>query len=55
MYTAVKDDMDPAIGGLSLWNTNKDRAILTKNQLRAGNISRDMLGKRLFSYFLVWK
>lgn len=55
MYTAVKDDMDPAISQTSDWNRNKDRAILTKNQIRAGNITRDMLGKRLFSYFLVWK
>ena len=55
MYRAVKEDMDPAIESTAAWNMNKDRAILTKSQLRAGNITRDMLGKRLLSYFLLWR
>ena len=55
MHRAVKEDMDPAIESTAEWNKNKDRAILTKSQLRAGNITRDMLGKRLLSYFLLWK
>lgn len=55
MYRAVKEDMDPAIESTAKWNMNKDRAILTKSQLRAGSITRDMLGKRLLSYLLLWK
>jgi len=55
MHKAVTEDMDPAIASTSVWNKNKDQAILTKNQLRAGNIARDMLGKRLYSYFMLWK
>lgn len=52
---AVQQDMDVVIAETSQFNKNKQKQLLTKNQLRAGNITRDILGKRLFSYFQKWR
>jgi len=52
---AVKNDFDVAIAGLKTFTADKTKSLLTKNQLRASNITRDMLAKRLFSYFRKWR
>jgi hypothetical protein len=48
---AVREDMDVAIDSADTFNKQKQSVLLTRNQRRAGNITRDALGKRLFSYF----
>ena len=52
---AVKKDMNIAIAQTAEFNKNKSIALLTSNQQRAGNIVRDMLAKRLWSYVEHWK
>ena len=52
---AVKNDMNVAIEETTEFNQKKNQKLLNSNQLRAGNIARDMIGKRLFSYFQKWK
>lgn len=55
MKFAVQDDMDVVIRDTTAYNADFQNKLLTKNQQRAGNITRDILGKRLFSYFKKWK
>jgi len=52
---AVKNDMNVAIDEHTEYNLKKNKKLLVANQLRACNISRDMIGKKLFSYFNKWK
>lgn len=46
--------MNPAIQSLEDFNYDKSTQILTKSQLRAGFIIRDMMGKKLNAYFKKW-
>ena len=46
--------MNPAIQSLEDFNYDKSTQILTKSQLRAGFIIRDMMGKKLNTYFKKW-
>ena len=54
MYQAVTQDMDVAIRDFDNFNKNKTKSLETANSLRASNITRDMLGKRLYAYFIHW-
>jgi hypothetical protein len=46
--------MNPAIRSLEDFNYDKSTKIITKSQLRAGFIIRDMMGKKLYTYFKKW-
>ena len=46
--------MDIAISGCEQFNKDKTSGLQKSNQKRASNIVRDMLGKRLFAYFMHW-
>ena len=47
--------MDVAVAEHAEFNKNFEAKLKMKNQKRAGNITRDMLGKRLFAYFNHWR
>ena len=47
--------MNPGIKDLEDHNYSKSQEILTRSQLRASTIVRNMMGKRLFAYFKKWK
>ena len=51
---AVNDDMNVAIADTEAFVGERSHAIKIANQTRAGNIVRDMLGKRLYSFFIQW-
>ena len=54
LHHAVHEDMDVAIAKTTEFNATKSAKILNTNKNRAGNIVRDMLGRRLFAYFDHW-
>ena len=47
--------MDVAIRDTKEFNQNKTNKLLTANQIRAGAITRNSIGKRLYSYFQKWR
>jgi len=55
MTHALKEDMDVGIAQAKEFNGKKSTELARSNQLRASNIVRDMLGKRLWSYFEHWR
>jgi len=52
---AVEEDVNIAIVETKQFNDGKSHALLTANQLRAGNIVVAMMGKQLYSYFSHWR
>jgi len=51
MKQAVEEDMNVAIAKTQEFNKNRADKFDKANKTKAGNIVRDMLGKRLFTYF----
>jgi hypothetical protein len=54
LHHAVNSDMNVAIAETKAFNEKKSFKLENVHKMRAGNIVRDMIGRRLFAYFDHW-
>ncbi len=54
-YAQLRNEVDVAIANVSLFNRDKQSAMLAQSQLAAGEKISEMLGKGFYSYFYYWR